>query len=47
LLEIGTRQLGSIAFYPDIDMRTNAGGKPTPYARRDGTPYTGGGRRGP
>ena len=47
LLEIGTRQLGSIAFYPDIDMRTNAGGKPTPYSHRDGTPYKDGGRRGP
>jgi uncharacterized cupin superfamily protein len=47
LLEIGTRQLGSIAFYPDIDMRTNAGGKPTPYAHRDGVPYKDGGRRGP
>jgi uncharacterized cupin superfamily protein len=46
VLEIGTR-LVETAYYPDIDMVAPPGGKPTPYTRRDGTPYPDLGRRGP
>jgi uncharacterized cupin superfamily protein len=47
VLEIGTRQKGSVAYYPDIDMVAPAGGKPTAYTHRDGTPYENIRRRGP
>jgi uncharacterized cupin superfamily protein len=47
VLEVGTRQKGSVAFYSDIDMMAPAGGKPTAYTHRDGTPYDGIKRRGP
>jgi uncharacterized cupin superfamily protein len=47
ILEIGSRTLGSVAYYPDIDMVAPAGGKPAAYTRRDGTPYQGIRRRGP
>ena len=47
VLEIGTRQKGSVAYYPDIDMVAPAGGKPTAYIHRDGTPYENIRRRGP
>ena len=47
LLEVGTRVAGDGAFYPDIDMVAPPGGKPAPYTKRDGTPYTDTRRRGP
>jgi uncharacterized cupin superfamily protein len=47
VLEIGTRATGSVAYYPDIDMVAPAGGKPTAYTHRDGTPYENIRRRGP
>jgi uncharacterized cupin superfamily protein len=47
VLEIGSRMTGSVAYYPDIDMVAPAGGKPTAYTHRDGTPYEGIRRRGP
>jgi uncharacterized cupin superfamily protein len=39
VLEVGTRQKGSVAYYPDIDTVAPAGGKPAAYTHRDGTPY--------
>ena len=47
VLEVGTRTTGSVAYYPDIDMVAPAGGKPTAYTHRDGTPYENIQRRGP
>jgi uncharacterized cupin superfamily protein len=47
VLEVGTRQKGSVAFYSDIDMMAPAGGKPAAYTHRDGTPYEGITGRGP
>ena len=47
VLEIGSRTLGSVGYYSDIDMVAPAGGKPAPYTHRDGTPYDGIRRRGP
>ena len=47
VLEIGTRMKGSVAYYPDIDMVAPAGGRPTAYTHRDGTPYENIQRRGP
>jgi uncharacterized cupin superfamily protein len=47
VLEIGTRNKGSVAYYPGIDMVAPAGGKPAAYTRRDGTPYQDIKRRGP
>jgi uncharacterized cupin superfamily protein len=47
VLEIGTRNRGSVAYYPGIDMVAPAGGKPAAYTRRDGTPYEDIERRGP
>jgi uncharacterized cupin superfamily protein len=47
VLEIGSRVLGSVAYYSDIDMVAPAGGKPAAYTHRDGTPYEGIRRRGP
>ena len=47
ILEIGSRILGSVAYYADIDMVAPAGGKPAAYTHRDGTPYEGIRRRGP
>ena len=47
VLEVGTRQKGSVAYYPDIDMVAPAGGKPAAYTHRDGTPYENIRRRGP
>ena len=47
ILEIGTRLTDETAYYSDIDMVAPPGGKPTPYIRRDGTPYPDLGRRGP
>jgi len=47
VLEIGTRDNGDMAHYPDIDMIAPAGGKPALYTRRDGTPYQDIRRRGP
>ena len=47
MLEIGTRISGDSAHYSDIDMVAPAGGKPTVYTHRDGTPYPDIGRRGP
>ena len=46
VLEVGTRQKGSVAYYPDIDMVAPAGGKPAAYTHRDGTPYENIRRRG-
>jgi uncharacterized cupin superfamily protein len=46
VLEIGTRVPDDSAYYSDIDMIAPAGGRPTPYTRRDGTPYPNSGRRG-
>ena len=40
VLEVGTRQLGSVAYYPDIDLVHPPGDKPAIYTHRDGTPYT-------
>jgi uncharacterized cupin superfamily protein len=43
VLEIGTRDPGrNLAYYNDIDMKTQLGGG---YAHRDGTPYPNAGRR--
>src|SRR5213075_443184 len=47
LLEVGTRQKGSVCYYPGIDMIAPAGGKPAAYTHRDGTPYENIRRRGP
>ena len=47
LLEVGTRQKGSVCYYPGIDMVAPAGGKPAAYTHRDGTPYENIRRRGP
>src|ERR1700676_4770280 len=47
ILEIGTRLTDETAYYSDIDMVAPPGGKPTPYTKRDGTPYPDLGRRGP
>jgi len=47
VLEIGSRVPGDSAYYSDIDMVAPAGGKPTAYTRRDGTPYADIRRRGP
>jgi uncharacterized cupin superfamily protein len=47
ILEIGTRVPDDTAYYPDIDMVAPAGGKPTAYTHRDGTPYPDIRRRGP
>jgi uncharacterized cupin superfamily protein len=47
VLEIGARVPGETAYYSDIDMVAQAGGKGTVYTRRDGTPYPDMGRRGP
>ena len=44
VLEIGTRVAGNLAYYNDIDMKTQPGGG---YAHRDGTPYPKAERRGP
>jgi len=46
VLEVGTRQKGSVAYYPNIDMVAPAGGKPAAYTHRDGTPYENIRRRG-
>lgn len=45
LLEVGSRRPGEVAYYPDIDMIAPAHGDPTPFTRRDGTPYPPGERR--
>jgi uncharacterized cupin superfamily protein len=47
ILEIGTRLANDGAYYSDIDMIAPPGGKPAPYAHRDGTPYENIRRRGP
>ncbi|MEJ0099618.1 MAG: cupin domain-containing protein [Pseudomonadota bacterium] len=47
VLEIGTRIADDAAFYPDVDMVAPAGGKPSLYTHRDGTPYGDIRRRGP
>src|SRR5690348_750593 len=47
VLEVGTRVPGDTAYYSDIDMIAPAGGKPSTYTRRDGTPYPDIRRRGP
>ena len=47
VLEIGTRTLGSVGYYSDIDMVAPAGGQPALYTHRDGTRYPDTGRRGP
>jgi uncharacterized cupin superfamily protein len=47
VLEVGTRNKGSVAYYSGIDMVAPAGGKPAAYTRRDGTPYRDIKRRGP
>jgi uncharacterized cupin superfamily protein len=39
ILEIGTRSASDVGYYSDIDLFAPAGGKPTPYTRKDGTPY--------
>jgi uncharacterized cupin superfamily protein len=39
VLEVGSRIEGEVAWYSDIDMKTVPGGTPSPFARRDGTPY--------
>jgi len=46
VLEIGTRDEGDGAFYPDIDLVYPAGGKPALYTHNDGTPYEDIRRRG-
>jgi uncharacterized cupin superfamily protein len=40
VLEVGTRSDSDAAHYSDIDLFAPAGGTPTPYTQRDGTPYT-------
>jgi uncharacterized cupin superfamily protein len=47
VLEVGTRMEDDGASYPDIDMIAPAIGVPSPYTRKDGTPYTDIRRRGP
>jgi uncharacterized cupin superfamily protein len=47
VLEVGSRIEGDVAYYSEIDMMTVPGGKPFPYAHRDGTPYASNTRRGP
>jgi uncharacterized cupin superfamily protein len=47
VLEIGTRLADDMAYYSDIDMMAPAGGKPSVYTHRDGTPYQDIRRRGP
>jgi len=47
VLEVGSRTLGSVVYYPGIDMVAPAGGKPAAYTRRDGTPYEDIKRRSP
>ena len=47
VLEIGTRLDDDMAYYSDIDMVAPAGGKPSIYTHRNGTPYEGITRRGP
>ena len=47
ILEIGTRVPGDAGFYSDIDMVAPAGGEPSIYTHRDGTPYQDIRRRGP
>ena len=47
VLEVGTRNTDSTAYYPDVDMVAPPGGKPAAYTHRDGTPYPDGKRRGP
>ena len=39
ILEIGTRSASDAGHYSDIDLFAPAGGEPTSYARKDGTPY--------
>jgi uncharacterized cupin superfamily protein len=39
VLEIGTRSGSDVGHYSDVDLVAPAGGKPTHYARKDGTPY--------
>jgi uncharacterized cupin superfamily protein len=45
ILEIGTRSGTDAGHYSDVDLFAPAGGKPTHYARRDGTPYPNAPRR--
>jgi uncharacterized cupin superfamily protein len=40
ILEIGSRSASDVGYYSDIDLSAPAGGTPTPYAQKDGTPYT-------
>ncbi len=47
VIEIGTRVVGDVGYYSDIDMVAPAGGEPAVYTRRDGTPYRDIRRRGP
>ena len=47
ILEVGSRVEGDGAIYPDIDLIAPAGGTPSLYTRKDGTPYTDIRRRGP
>jgi uncharacterized cupin superfamily protein len=47
VIEIGTRVVGDVGYYSDIDMLAPAGGEPAVYTRRDGTPYRDIRRRGP
>jgi uncharacterized cupin superfamily protein len=47
VLEIGTRVAEDGGLYSDIDMMVPPGGKPAPFAHRDGTPYADIKRRGP
>lgn len=39
VLEVGSRVADDAAFYSDIDLVAPAGGSPSTYARRNGTPY--------
>ena len=47
VLEVGSRNDGDAAFYPDIDLVAPADEKPAMYTHRDGTPYENLRRRGP
>jgi uncharacterized cupin superfamily protein len=47
VLEIGTRDLDDVGYYPDIDMVAPARGKPAVYTHHDGSPYENIRRRGP
>jgi uncharacterized cupin superfamily protein len=47
VLEIGTRDLDDVGYYPDIDMIAPARGKPAVYTHHDGSPYENIRRRGP